>query len=111
MTWEELLTIIKKIQEPKGYFINTRDEILVRDVLQGLLVNKERFGYMSCPCRLSSGNREKDRDICCPCEYREADVKDYGCCFCQLYVSEEWNQEKIAHVEVVPERRPLSKMF
>jgi ferredoxin-thioredoxin reductase catalytic subunit len=37
--------------------------------LGDLLVNKERYGYMCCPCRLAAGNREKDADIICPCQY------------------------------------------
>jgi len=37
--------------------------------------------------------------------YREADVREFGSCYCQLYVSYEWNEGKIPHV-IVPERRP-----
>ena len=65
---------------------------------------------MCCPCRLASGDSKKDRDILCPCEYREADVKEYGSCYCNLYVSAEWNEGKIPH-EYVPERRPPEKAF
>ena len=65
---------------------------------------------MVCPCRLSSGNREKDRDIICPCVYRTEDVAEFGSCYCNLYVSREWNEGKIAH-EYVPERRPVEMMF
>lgn len=98
----------KKVQEPKGFFFN-RDKDRVLEILQALLVNKERYGYMSCPCRLASGDREKDRDIFCPCAYRADDVKDYGSCYCNLYVSREWNEGKIEH-DYVPERRPVEKM-
>ena len=41
-------------------------------LLEGLLTNKERYGYMCCPCRLAASDREADRDIICPCDYREA---------------------------------------
>jgi ferredoxin-thioredoxin reductase catalytic subunit len=108
MTVDQLREQLRKIQEPKGYFFN-QDEPLVNDLLQSLLVNKERYGYMSCPCRLAAGDREKDRDIICPCAYREADVAEFGSCYCALYVSREWNQDAIPHV-YVPERRPLEKM-
>lgn len=109
MDTQQLYEMLKKIQEPKGYFFNN-DMEKVFELLQGLLVNKERYGFMVCPCRLSSGDREKDRDIICPCEYRTPDVKEYGTCYCSLYVSKEWNQGKIPH-EYVPERRPPEKMF
>jgi ferredoxin-thioredoxin reductase catalytic subunit len=109
MDTQQLYEMLKKVQEPKGYFFNN-DMEKVFELLQGLLVNKERYGFMVCPCRLASGDREKDRDIICPCEYRTPDVKEYGTCYCSLYVSKEWNQGKIPH-EYVPERRPPEKMF
>ena len=107
MNIEELLEILKKSQEPQGFFFNS-DITLVNDLLAGLIVNKERYGYMSCPCRLATGDREKDKDIICPCAYRNDDVREYGSCYCALYVSKEWNEGKI-EAGVVPERRPLEK--
>jgi ferredoxin-thioredoxin reductase catalytic subunit len=78
------------------------------DILQGLLTNEARYGYRSCPCRLARGVKEKDADIVCPCAYRDPDIKEFGSCFCGLYVSVEWNEEKIEHQQV-PERRPKEK--
>jgi ferredoxin-thioredoxin reductase catalytic chain len=80
MTAEQLYEMLRKIQEPKGYFFN-REREKVFGLLDGLLVNRERYGYMSCPCRLASGNRDWDRDIICPCIYREEDVREYGRCY------------------------------
>jgi len=108
MTIEQLYETLKKIQEPKGYFFN-KDQGKTFELLKGLLINKNRYGYMSCPCRLASGNYEKDRDIICPCVYRVPDVKEFGSCYCNLYVSTEWNEDKIPHA-YVPERRPSEKM-
>lgn len=101
---EKLYETLKSIQEPKGYFFN-EDRERVMDLLEALLLNRKRYGYMSCPCRLASGDREKDRDILCPCVYREPDVAQYGSCYCNLYVSREWNEGKMPR-EYVPERRP-----
>lgn len=106
---EKLYEMLKKIQEPKGYYFN-RDREKVHMLLEGLLTNKQRYGYMVCPCRLASGDREKDKDIICPCVYREADVAEFGSCYCNLYVSKEWNEGKIAH-QYVEERRPLEKFL
>lgn len=108
MTPDQLYENLRKLQEPKGYFFN-KDEGWVMEILRDLLVNRERYGYMSCPCRLASGDREKDRDIICPCAYREADVAEYGSCYCNLYVSREWNDGVIER-RYVPERRPVEKM-
>ncbi len=106
---ESLYEMLKKIQEPKGFFFN-KDKERVFDLLDALLKNKERYGYMCCPCRLASGEREKDKDIVCPCVYRDPDIKEFGTCYCNLYVSDEWNEKKISH-EYVPERRPPEKFF
>lgn len=105
---EKLYETLRKIQEPKGYLFN-KDKTRVMELLESLSLNKERYGYMSCPCRLASGDRESDKDILCPCRYRDADVAEYGSCYCSLYVSQDWNEEKIPH-EYVPERRPLDKL-
>lgn len=107
MEAQELYDMLQKVQEAKGYYFNN-DRDLTFELLEGLLVNKERYGYMCCPCRLASGDREWDKDIICPCVYRKPDVEEYGSCYCNLYVSKEWNEEKIPH-DYVPERRPDEK--
>ena len=109
MTAEELYDLLKKAQEPKGYFFN-KDKGWVLSILQDLLVNKERYGYSSCPCRLAAGDREKDRDIICPSAYRTEDEKEFGSCFCNHYISRGRNDDKIPH-QYVPERRPPDKIF
>ena len=108
MNAEKIFEALRKVQEAKGYYFN-KDRNKTFELLEGLLVNKDRYGYMACPCRLASGDREWDKDIICPCVYREPDVKEYGSCYCSLYVSQEWNDEKIAR-EYVPERRPPEKI-
>lgn len=104
---EKLYETLRKIQEPKGYFFN-KDRKRVDGLLEALIINRKRYGYMSCPCRLAVGDREADRDIICPCVYRAPDVEEFGSCYCNLYVSKEWNEEKIPH-QHVPERRPKEK--
>lgn len=106
---EKLYETLKKIQEPKGFYFN-KDKKRVLELLEALIFNRQRYGYMSCPCRLSSQDREKDKDIICPCVYREPDVKEYGSCYCNLYVSQAWNDEEQPHA-YVPERRPPEKLF
>ncbi|MFH1981648.1 MAG: ferredoxin-thioredoxin reductase catalytic domain-containing protein [Pseudomonadota bacterium] len=108
MDAEQLHAMLKKAQEPKGYFFST-DKERVFDLLEALLTNKARYGYMVCPCRLASGDRDADKDIICPCVYRTPDVAEFGSCYCNLYVTEAWNAGKIPH-EYVPERRPPEKM-
>ena len=90
--------------EAGGYHLNP-DREFTRGLVRGLLAHRERYGYISCPCRLASGNREADLDIICPCDYRDPDLAEYGACYCALYVS----AEVAAGARVpdpVPERRP-----
>lgn len=94
---------IKKQAEASGYYLNP-DAQFAKDLAEGLLVNEERYGYMLCPCRLTSGERMKDLDIICPCDYRDADITDYGACYCALYVSGKISRGEGA-AEPVPERR------
>lgn len=108
MNAEELYEMLKKSQEPKGYYFN-KDRRRVMELMEALLVNKQRYGYMACPCRLAAGDKEADRDIICPCVYREADVAEYGSCYCNLYVSKAWNEDEMPH-PYVPERRPPEKI-
>lgn len=109
MNAKQLYDNMKRIQEPKGYYFNT-DMDMTMPLLESLLTNKERLGYMACPCRLANGNFEDDKDIICPCVYREKDVEEFGACFCALYVSKEYNEGTIEK-EVVPERRPPEKIL
>jgi ferredoxin-thioredoxin reductase catalytic subunit len=99
---------LKKSQEAKGIYFN-KDKDLVLELLESLLLNKDRYGYMACPCRLACSDREKDKDIICPCVYREPDLKEFGACYCGLYVSKAVHKNQ-ARVEYVPERRPPEKI-
>ena len=108
MDTAKLYAMLEKTQSAQGYHFNA-DRERTMELLEALLINKERYGYMACPCRLASGDREKDKDILCPCVYREPDVEEYGSCYCNLYVSKAWNEGTIPHA-YVPERRPPEKI-
>ncbi len=90
-----------------GYYLNP-DPKFLQSLLEGLKRNEERYGYPSCPCRLASGKFEIDRDIICPCDYRDPDVAQYGACYCALYVRKDLHEGK-TEIKPVPERRPLEK--
>ena len=90
-----------------GYLLNTDPDFL-EDLLEGLRLNEERYGYPSCPCRLASGEFEFDRDIICPCDYRDPDVEEFGSCYCALYVRKDVLEGKTP-IQPIPERRPLEK--
>ena len=106
---EELYASLKANAEKKGWLFN-KDEAFVKELVDGLFKNLKRYGYSSCPCRMSAGNYEQDKDIICPCVYMEADVKKYGSCYCSLYVSQDvYDGKRMA--ASIPESRPANKVF
>jgi ferredoxin-thioredoxin reductase catalytic subunit len=107
VTAEELYPVLSRYAESQGIRLN-RDREFVLDILRGLLTNEQRYGYRTCPCRLAWEKKELDADIICPCVYRDPDIREYGSCYCELYVSPDWNAGKIEHRQV-PERRPREK--
>ncbi len=96
--------ILNKDAFDGGYRLNP-DAEFVRNLVHGLLKNEQRYGYPACPCRLASGKKDEDLDIVCPCDYRDADIEDFGACYCALYVNEAI-AEGSRKVAPVPERRP-----
>lgn len=104
---EEIEKLYKKLDAEAaagGYHLNP-DRDHTRGLVEGILKNQKRYGYWICPCRLAEGVKEKDLDIICPCDYRDADLNEYGTCYCGLYVSESFLDGK-TKVSSIPERRP-----
>jgi ferredoxin-thioredoxin reductase catalytic subunit len=103
---EAVATLWKKLDaeaEAGGYHLNP-DAEFTRPLVEGLLVNIARYGYQACPCRLASGDKAKDLDIICPCDYRDPDLSEFGACFCALYVTTPVKEGK-QKLQPVPERR------
>jgi ferredoxin-thioredoxin reductase catalytic subunit/rubredoxin len=107
---EEIDALLRKLAADaasSGYFLNP-DKAFTWDLACGLVANLKRYGYPSCPCRLASGEIGRDRDIVCPCDYRDPDLSDYGACYCALYVSEAASKDGRL-IAPVPERRGVQQ--
>jgi len=102
---EELYRQLRSESEKNGYFLNPDLDITFQ-LVEGLVTNEKRYGYQMCPCRLAFGEKEKDQDVICPCDYRDEDVDEFGACFCGLYVDREAAEGK-KKVKSIPERRPI----
>ncbi len=92
----------------RGYFLNPNPDFLW-DLLGGLLENEKRYSYPSCPCRMASGVFDLDRDIICPCDYRDPDIEEFGSCYCCLYVDAETHES--GQISPIPERRPVERQL
>ncbi len=107
-TKEGMMEYCEKICEINDWILQKDDETL-QDLIEGLVENKKRYGYQSCPCRFACGKRELDRDIICPCEYVPPDIEEYGACYCNLFLSPNFYKEQAEEFKQIPERRPIEK--
>ena len=110
--WEQELQkysdALRKFAAKTNHQLNP-DEKYLKLIFEGLLMNRKRFGYASCPCRIASGVLEEDRDIICPCTYREPDLADFGRCLCGLYVNEKYISGTMGHTPF-PDRRKIQRI-
>jgi ferredoxin-thioredoxin reductase catalytic subunit len=104
-TVDRLYAVLDRDAKSGGYHLNP-DVGFTRELVEGLLVNEQRYGYQACPCRLATGVKEKDLDIICPCDYRDPDVVEHGACYCALYVSQEIADGKKKATRVPERRKP-----
>jgi len=108
MTKQVIVEHMKRNAKENGYYL-CPDEQLFNDLINGLATNTNRYGYGSCPCRVASGVKKYDVDIICPCEYRNADVDEFGMCYCGLFVNEQ-RKNNPSQLRSIPERRPQEIM-
>ena len=105
---EALYSRLQKETKQAGYNLNS-DVQFTKDLIKGILINRQRYGYDCCPCRLAADDKEEDLDIICPCYYRDPDLAEFGACYCALYVSGVvLKGEK--KLESVPERRHAAEV-
>ena len=97
---EEKYEEIKRLAELSGHQLNP-DEEFCKQLVEGLLINQDRYGFEACPCRLCVGTSYENFDVVCPCYYRDDDLAEYGACFCALFVSDTFDANR-----QIPDRRP-----
>jgi ferredoxin-thioredoxin reductase catalytic chain len=107
-TKEGMKQYVEKVSEKNNWILNM-DTNTFTNLIEGLVENYQKYGYQNCPCRLASGKRDIDRDIICPCDYAPADVKEYGACYCNLFMRSDFYETLKKDYIIVPERRPLEK--
>ncbi len=78
------LSLMKNI-EGKQFRLNP-DVGIVDRVIKAMIKRKEKYTEYYCPCRLPSGDKEKDKSIICPCIYHEEEIARDGYYHCHLYV-------------------------
>jgi ferredoxin-thioredoxin reductase catalytic subunit len=83
----DMLMWVQNIAHTNGWVLNPNKEHL-RIVVRGLTKNKLRLGKAYCPCRIRTGNPEKDIVVECPCIYHKDEIIKDGHCHCLLFYKE-----------------------
>ena len=81
---ETILAWSRAYATSHGWKVNPNENQLGA-VIKGLARNTTRFGEKYCPCRMRTGDAEKDAEIICPCIYHEDEIKNDGYCHCRLF--------------------------
>jgi len=82
--YQEILSWARRYAKEKGFALNTDDRQFTA-VIRGLVRNRLKHGERYCPCRIRSGDPEKDRLIICPCAYHGQEIEGEGHCHCSLF--------------------------
>lgn len=80
----EILEWARKYAQQEKWVLNPDDRKL-EVVIRGLGRNKRKFGERYCPCRLRSGDPDRDREIICPCAFHRDEIEKDGSCHCHLF--------------------------
>jgi ferredoxin-thioredoxin reductase catalytic chain len=77
-------------QDPgEGRFILNPDTGRVRMLAKGVLSNEKGHGLKYCPCRMTTGDRNEDLKLVCPCNFKiQKTWREKGECWCSLFVRE-----------------------
>ena len=64
--YAQTLTFATMVAKNQGWKLSSEQQFL-KDLVEGLNTNWNRYGYFLCPCRDSDGSREADATVICPC--------------------------------------------
>ena len=92
MNKEEFRKAIAKYSEGKEFVLNP-DSNHVSGIVDGVFLNEQKYGMKYCPCRLRPGDKKKDLELLCPCNFviQQSYVK-WGRCWCGLYVKRDFSK-------------------
>lgn len=83
-TPEDFKKDAKEYAEKSGIRLNPNEKA-VEMAIKGLFKNQMEKGELYCPCRMVTGNKEKDKEIICPCVFHRGEIEIEGHCRCLLF--------------------------
>ncbi len=103
-TYKDVEKYAKQVANKREWILDPSRDETYEILVDGLKDYFNRIGYFNCPCRDSNEDRTMDRDIICPCDYAQADIEEYGRCYCALFYDPKY--DFTTPLEMIPERRP-----
>lgn len=82
----EIRRRLEKHLEGKAFYFNP-DPDIVESIIKAIAKRRDRYGEDYCPCRVVTGDKEKDAAIICPCVYHEREIDESGRCHCHLFTA------------------------
>ena len=85
-TEDKVIRAWKDFANASSVFRLAEDENEVKMLAGGVLENMRNRGLKYCPCRITSGDLEKDLNLICPCNFfRQKNWNELGECWCGLF--------------------------
>ena len=86
MNKQEILKAFEEFCNGNEFELNS-NKAHVEGCVDGILENEKKYGLKYCPCRIRTGNFEKDFELLCPCNFTAQEkYKTQGECWCGLFV-------------------------
>ena len=82
---EQLLQKLQRYADENNLQLNPDKETL-QSLLEALARRKIKKGFFYCPCRLITGDPDKDKEIICPCIFHKQEIVSSGVCHCGLFM-------------------------
>ena len=84
---EQIQNLIKEYgayAKEKGFRLNP-DKRIVENIVKMLLKKEKELGQRYCPCRRLSEDKEKNKEVICPCVFHLEEIRREGHCHCLLF--------------------------
>lgn len=85
---QDLIRQCKEYAQKNGFKLNP-NSVIVENIARRLLENEEKYGHRYCPCRIVSGDKERDKDKICSCIWHKDEIQKNGHCLCNLFIKDE----------------------
>ncbi len=86
----ELIKRWEEFADKNSLFKLNPDKERVLMLAKGVIHNIEKYSLGYCPCRMTTGNKEEDLKLVCPCNFQTQKTwREKGECWCSLFVKKQ----------------------